>query len=172
MSPIRSWWPSITCFPTKSATTNWAIFTSITFDSSARGIIVGLTRYANKGHVARATLETTAYQTREVLDAMELDMKTKIDVLRTDGGMVVNDLLMQFQADILGRDVIRPLVRETTALGASYAAALAVGFYKDLAELREQMGRRLHLETVHGRQYSRASVCRLEKSRHTFAQLG
>jgi glycerol kinase len=108
------------------------------WQSSARGVIVGLTRYANKGHLARATLEATAYQTREVLEAMELDMKTKIDVLRTDGGMVVDDLLMQFQADILGRDVIRPLVKETTALGAAYAAALAVGFYKNLAELKEQ----------------------------------
>jgi glycerol kinase len=108
------------------------------WQSSARGVIVGLTRYANKGHLARAALEATAYQTREVLEAMELDMKTKIDVLRTDGGMVVDDLLMQFQADILGRDVIRPLVKETTALGAAYAAALAVGFYKDLAELKEQ----------------------------------
>jgi glycerol kinase len=110
------------------------------WQSSARGVIVGLTRYANKGHLARATLEATAYQTREVLEAMELDMKTKIDVLRTDGGMVVDDLLMQFQADILGRDVIRPLVKETTALGAAYAAALAVGFYKNLAELKEQWG--------------------------------
>jgi hypothetical protein len=72
------------------------------WQSSARGVIVGLTRYANKGHLARAALEATAYQTREVLEAMELDMKTKIDVLRTDGGMVVDDLLMQFQADILG----------------------------------------------------------------------
>jgi glycerol kinase len=108
------------------------------WQSSARGVIVGLTRYANKGHLARAALEATAYQTREVLEAMELDMKTKIDVLRTDGGMVVDDLLMQFQADILGRDVIRPLVKETTALGAAYAAALAVGFYKDQTELKEQ----------------------------------
>ena len=108
------------------------------WQSSARGVIAGLTRYANKGHLARATLEATAYQTREVLEAMELDMKTKIGVLRTDGGMVVNELLMQFQADILGRDVIRPVVKETTALGAAYAAALAVGFYKDLAELKGQ----------------------------------
>lgn len=108
------------------------------WQSSARGVIVGLTRYANKGHLARATLEATAYQTREVLEAMELDMDTKIDVLRSDGGMVVDDLLMQFQADILGRDVICPVVKETTALGAAYAAALAVGFYKDLAELKEQ----------------------------------
>jgi glycerol kinase len=108
------------------------------WQSSARGVIVGLTRYANKAHLARATLEATAYQTREVLEAMELDMKSKIEVLRTDGGMVVNDLLMQFQADILGRNVICPAVKETTALGAAYAAALAVGFYKDLAELKEQ----------------------------------
>ena len=108
------------------------------WQSSACGVIVGLTHYANKGHIARAALEATAYQTREVLEAMELDMDTKIDVLRTDGGMVVDDLLMQFQADILGRDVIRPVVTETTALGAAYAAALAVGFYKDLAELKEQ----------------------------------
>ena len=100
-------------------------------------MIVGLTRYANKGHLARATLEATAYQTREVLEAMELDMNSRIDVLRTDGGMVVDDLLMQFQADILGRDVIRPLVNATTALGAAYAAALAVGFYTDLAELKD-----------------------------------
>jgi glycerol kinase len=108
------------------------------WQASARGVIVGLTHYANKGHLARATLEATAYQTREVLEAMELDMNTKIDVLRTDGGMVVDDLLMQFQADILGRDVVRPIVKETTALGAAYAAALAVGFYKDHAELKEQ----------------------------------
>jgi glycerol kinase len=108
------------------------------WQASARGVIVGLTRYANKGHIARAALEATAYQTREVLEAMERDMNTKIDVLRTDGGMVVDELLMQFQADILGRDVIRPVVKETTALGAAYAAALAVGFYQDLTELKRQ----------------------------------
>jgi glycerol kinase len=108
--------------------------------SDARGVIAGLTRYANKGHLARAVLEATAYQTREVLEAMELDSGKKLDSLRTDGGMVENDLLMQFQADILNRDVIRPLIKETTALGASYAAGLAVGFYKDLGELRKQWG--------------------------------
>jgi glycerol kinase len=108
--------------------------------SGARGVIAGLTRYANKGHLARAVLEATAYQTREVVEAMELDSGKKIDVLRTDGGMVVDDLLMQFQSDILNRDVIRPVVPETTALGASYAAGLAVGYYKDLNELREKWG--------------------------------
>jgi glycerol kinase len=110
------------------------------WQSSARGVIAGLTRYANKGHLARAALEATAYQTREVLEAMELDSGSKLDVLRTDGGMVEDDLLMQFQADILDREVIRPLTKETTALGAAYAAGLAVGFYKDLGELREKWG--------------------------------
>jgi glycerol kinase len=108
--------------------------------TSARGVIAGLTRYANKGHLARAVLEATAYQTREVLEAMELDSGIKLDVLRADGGMVENDLLMQFQADILDRDVVRPLIKETTALGAAYAAGLAVSFYKDLGELREKWG--------------------------------
>ncbi len=108
--------------------------------SDARGVVVGLTRYANKGHLARAVLEATAYQTREVLEAMELDSGKKLESLRTDGGMVEDELLMQFQADILNRDVIRPLIKETTALGASYAAGLAVGFYKDLGELRRQWG--------------------------------
>ena len=110
------------------------------WQTSARGVIVGLTRYANKGHLARAVLEATAFQTREVVDAMQLDSGTRLESLRTDGGMVGDELLMQFQADILDRDVIRPLVRETTALGASYAAGLAVGFYKDLAELKRQWG--------------------------------
>ena len=110
------------------------------WEASARGVIAGLTRYANKAHLARAALEATAYQTREVVAAMEQDSGVKLEVLRTDGGMVQNDLLMQFQADILDREVVRPLVTETTALGASYAAGLAVGFYKGLGELRENWG--------------------------------
>ncbi|HEX4022865.1 MAG TPA: glycerol kinase GlpK [Acidobacteriaceae bacterium] len=101
----------------------------------ARGIIVGLTRFANKGHFARAALEATAFQTREVVEAMEKDSGITLENLRTDGGMVGNDLLMQFQADILNRPVVRPAVQETTALGAAYAAGLAVGYYKDLADL-------------------------------------
>jgi glycerol kinase len=104
--------------------------------ATARGVIAGLTRYANKGHLARAVLEATAFQTREVLEAMEMDSGINLDVLRTDGGMVENELLMQFQADILNRPVVRPVVRETTALGACYAAGLAVGFFKDTEELR------------------------------------
>ena len=103
--------------------------------SDARGIIAGLTRYANKGHIARAALEATAYQTREVLDAMQLDSQTTLSSLKVDGGMVVNDLLMQFQSDILGVPVVRPRITETTALGAAYAAGLAVGFWQNTSEL-------------------------------------
>jgi glycerol kinase len=103
---------------------------------NARGIVAGLTRYVNKGHLARAVLEATAFQTRDVVEAMEKDSGVRLDTLRVDGGMVVNDLLMQFQADILDRAVIRPVTRETTALGAAYAAGLAVGFYKDVDDLR------------------------------------
>jgi glycerol kinase len=104
--------------------------------ASARGVIAGMTRYANKGHLARAVLEATAFQTREVLEAMEKDSEIKLKTLRTDGGMVENDLLMQFQADILNLPVVRPVIKETTALGAAYAAGLAVGFYKDIDDLR------------------------------------
>jgi glycerol kinase len=107
---------------------------------SARGVIVGLTRYANKGHLARAVLEATAFQTREVVEAMEKDSGIPLDVLRVDGGMVANELLMQFQADLLNRPVVRPQVMETTALGAAYAAGLAVGFFQNIEELRAQWG--------------------------------
>ncbi len=104
--------------------------------SDARGAILGLTRYINRGHLARAILEATAFQTREVLDAMEIDSGVKLSSLKVDGGMVINDLLMQFQADILDVPVIRPRLTETTALGTAYAAGLAVGFWKSFAELR------------------------------------
>ena len=105
--------------------------------SDARGIIAGLTRFASKGHLARAVLEATAYQTREVLEAMEKDSGIRLFSLRTDGGMVENDFLMQFQADILNIPVLRPMIKETTALGAAYAAGLAVGYYTSLDDLRE-----------------------------------
>jgi glycerol kinase len=105
--------------------------------SDARGAIVGLTRYINRGHIARAVLEATAYQTREVLDAMEKDSGVKLQALKVDGGMVINELLMQFQADILNVPVIRPKVAETTSLGSAYAAGLAVGFWKDIDALRK-----------------------------------
>jgi glycerol kinase len=108
--------------------------------SDARGVIVGMTRYVNKGHLARATLEATAYQTREVLDAMNADSGVDLTALKVDGGMVFNELLMQFQADILDVPVIRPKVAETTALGAAYAAGLAVGYWQDFNELRANWG--------------------------------
>jgi glycerol kinase len=101
----------------------------------ARGIIAGLTRFVNKGHIARAVLEATAFQVRDVVDAMAKDSGITLDALRTDGGMVTNDLLMQFQADILAKPVVRPMVKETTALGAAYAAGMAVGFFQDTDEL-------------------------------------
>ncbi|MDY6846467.1 MAG: glycerol kinase GlpK [Chloroflexota bacterium] len=108
--------------------------------SDARGVIVGLTRYINAGHIARAVLEATAYQTREVLDAMNKDSGVDLKALKVDGGMVFNELLMQFQSDILGVPVIRPTVAETTALGAAYAAGLAVGFWEEVEDLRENWG--------------------------------
>ncbi|HET8890943.1 MAG TPA: glycerol kinase GlpK [Candidatus Angelobacter sp.] len=102
---------------------------------NARGVIVGLTRFANKGHLARAVLEAVAFQTREVVEAMEQDSGIRLDVLRADGGMVDNGLLMQFQADILDRPVVLPTTRETTSLGAAYAAGLAVGFFSSTEAL-------------------------------------
>lgn len=104
--------------------------------SDARGAILGITAYTNKGHIARAALEATAFQTREVLDAMEKDSGVRLTALKVDGGMVSNELLMQFQADLLDVPVVRPRIAETTALGAAYAAGLAVGFWKNLEELR------------------------------------
>ncbi len=104
--------------------------------SDARGVIVGLTRYVTKYHICRAALEATAYQTREVLDAMNKDSGVPLKALKVDGGMVYNELLMQFQSDILGVPVVRPVVAETTALGAAYAAGLAVGFWNNLEDLR------------------------------------
>lgn len=105
--------------------------------SNARGAIVGLTRYANSGHIARAALEATAYQTREVLEAMQADSGVRLTALKVDGGMVQNQLLMQFQADVLGVPVIRPMIAETTALGAAYAAGLAVEYWKDTDDLKQ-----------------------------------
>ncbi|MEN8172776.1 MAG: glycerol kinase GlpK, partial [Chloroflexota bacterium] len=108
--------------------------------SDARGVIVGMTRYINKGHIARAALEASAYQTREVLEAMAKDSGVQLKTLKVDGGMVSNQLLMQFQADILNVPVVRPRVAETTALGAAYAAGLAVGFWDNLDNLRANWG--------------------------------
>jgi glycerol kinase len=105
--------------------------------SNARGVVAGLTRYVNAGHIARAALEATAYQSREVVEAMDADSGVTLESLKVDGGMVGNDLLMQFQADLLGVPVIRPKVPETTSLGAAYAAGLATGFWNEVEDLRE-----------------------------------
>jgi glycerol kinase len=105
--------------------------------SNARGVIAGLTRYVNAGHLARAVLEATAWQSREVVEAMNKDSGVELESLKVDGGMVANDLLMQFQADILGVPVIRPKVAETTALGAAYAAGLATGLWSEMEDLRQ-----------------------------------
>ncbi len=108
--------------------------------SDARGVIAGLTRYVNKGHIARAALEATAFQVLEVLEAMEQDSGIHLSSLRVDGGMTVNELLMQFQADMIKVPVVRPAMIETTALGAAYAAGLAVGYWKDLDDLKKNWG--------------------------------
>lgn len=105
------------------------------WDSRARGTLIGLTGYSTRGHIARAVLEATAFQTRDIFEVMEEDSNVKLNQLKVDGGMVVNNLLMQFQADILGIPVIRPSITETTSLGAAYAAGLAVGVWQDTEEL-------------------------------------
>jgi glycerol kinase len=110
--------------------------------TDARGVIVGLTRYSTKAHIARAALEATAYQTREVLEAMRADSGVQLTELKVDGGMVVNELLMQFQADVLGVPVVRPSTVETTAMGAAFAAGLAVGFWDDLGDIQLGEGAR------------------------------
>jgi glycerol kinase len=102
----------------------------------ARGVIVGLTRYAHKGHIARAALEAAAYQSADVLEAMVEDSAVELSELRVDGGMTANGTLMQFQADLLGVDVVRPVVAETTALGAAYGAGLGAGVWSDLDQIR------------------------------------
>lgn len=109
--------------------------------SEARGVIAGLTRFVTAGHIARATLEATAWQSREVVDAMNADSGVALTSLKVDGGMVYNDLLMQTQADVLGVPVIRPTVAETTSLGAAYAAGLATGFWSTIDDLRGNWGK-------------------------------
>jgi glycerol kinase len=109
--------------------------------SDARGVIAGLTRFVNAGHIARAVLEATAWQTKEVVDAMNADSGVALTALKVDGGMVFDELLMQFQADILGVPVIRPTVAETTALGAAYAAGLAVKYWAEVEDLRANWGK-------------------------------
>ena len=122
------------------------------WNDGARGTIIGLTRFANRGHLARAALEATAFQTAEVLQAMEEDSGVRLDTLRVDGGMTDNDLLMQCQADIVNRTVVRPQIKETTALGAAFAAGLAVGVFRDAEDLRSRWieSRRWHPQMEEG----------------------
>jgi len=122
------------------------------WNDGARGTIIGLTRFANRGHLARAALEATAFQTAEVLQAMEKDSGVRLDTLRVDGGMTDNDLLMQCQADIVNRTVVRPQIKETTALGAAFAAGLAVGVFRDAEDLRSRWieSRRWHPQMEEG----------------------
>jgi len=105
--------------------------------SDARGVITGLTRYVNKGHLARAVLEANAYQTLDIMEAMKKDSGVRLNSLKVDGGMVANELFMQIQSDLLNLPVIRPAITETTALGAAYAAGLAVGFWSSMADLKQ-----------------------------------
>ncbi len=140
--------------------------------SDARGAIVGLTRYVNKGHIARAVLEATAFQTKEVVDAMNADSGVPLTALKVDGGMVQNNLLMQFQADILDVPVVRPVVAETTSLGAAYAAGLAVGFWAEIEDLRANWGKDHELDPVHGRRPPRPRVPHVEEGRDAHVRLG
>jgi len=130
----------------------------------ARGVIVGLTAYARAGHIARAVLEATAWQTREVLDAANAVAGIALGELRVDGGMTANELLMQFQADVLGVPVIRPKVTETTALGAAFAAGLAVGFWPDQAELRARWSQDRRWEPEMGERTREREYARWQKA--------
>ncbi|GAA3206070.1 glycerol kinase GlpK [Actinocorallia longicatena] len=132
--------------------------------SDARGAIVGLTRFVNRGHLARAVLEATAWQTREIVDAMNADSGAALTCLKADGGMVVNDLLMRIQADVLGVPVVRPEVAETTALGAAYAAGLAVGFWSSRDELRSQWRAAARWEPVLGDEAREAGHAQWKKA--------
>ncbi len=127
------------------------------WDQYARGSISGLTRGSTAGHIARAALEGIAFQVADVLSAMEADSKIKLKELRVDGGACANNLLMQFQADILGVDVVRPQVAETTALGAAYLAGLAVGYWKDVGELKQQW--KLERRFTHGMRQEEVDTC-------------
>ena len=138
----------------------------------ARGVIVGLTAYANRGHIARAALEAAAWQTREVVDAANAVADVPFTELRVDGGMTANELLMQFQADVLGVPVIRPKVTETTALGAAYAAGLATGFWADQDELRERWAEDKRWEPEMDEDERERAVRALEEGGPALARLG
>jgi glycerol kinase len=127
-------------------------------------VICGLTAFSNQGHIARAALEATAWQSKEVVDAANDVADVPFDELRVDGGMTGNELLMQFQADVLGVPVIRPAVTETTALGAAYAAGLAVGFWKDRSELKERWAEDKRWEPQMGDEEREAGLAKWRKA--------
>jgi glycerol kinase len=129
---------------------------------NARGVFAGLTRYANKGHIARAVLEATAFQTREVVEAMEKDSKIGLESLRVDGGMVVNELLMQFQADILNREVVRPVIQETTVLRGGMPWN-GCQIFLGVGRIARQLGHRSHLEAKSGRSRAGATLQAVEE---------
>ena len=139
---------------------------------SARGVIAGLTRYVTKAHIARAALEATAWQTREVLDAMNQDLAVQLLSLKVDGGMVGNHTLMQFQSDVLGVPVVWPVVAETTALGAAYAARFGGGFLESASRIAGQLGGGLYLGTENADRTSRAKISLLEKSSFPHTSIG
>ena len=150
--------------------------------SDARGVIAGLTQFANKGHIGRAVLEASAYQTRDIAEAILQDLGQSkegdqskawdLKSLKVDGGMVANNTLMQFQADLLNVSVTRPMVAETTALGAAYAAGLAVGFWPDTDALKENWHVHIHLGTRHGRRQTERLVQGMEKGRGPHLRMG
>ncbi len=139
--------------------------------SNARGVIAGLTRYVNAGHIARAALEATACQSREIVEAMNNDSGVALESLKVDGGMVGNDLLMQFQADLLGVPVIRPKVPETTSLGAAYAAGLATGFWNEVEDLRENWVEDKRWEPTMDAERARRVLQVLEEGGHPHVRL-
>ena len=140
--------------------------------SDARGAIVGLSRFHTRAHLARATLEAICFQTRAVLDAMTDDSGVRLALLKVDGGATVNDTLMQLQADILGVPVVRPVVAETTALGAAYAAGLATGFWKDLDDLAAELESRSAMGSALERGSAGVHVSGLAEGGGADAQLG
>ena len=139
--------------------------------SEARGLIIGMTSFVNRGHFARAALEAAAFQTREIVDAMAADSGIRLKVLKVDGGMTANDLLMQIQADVLGVPVVRPKVSESTALGAAYAAGLAVGYWRSLDDLRRNWGVDKTWKPSPRRQLAHQKLQDVEKSREPHVRL-
>ena len=134
------------------------------WNDRARGVIAGLTRFVTRGHLARAVLEATAFQTWEVLQAMEKDSGVSLEALRVDGGMTDNGLLMQFQADVVNRAVVRPAVKETTALGAAFAAGLAAGVFRDADDLRARWVESHRWTPAMADRRSRAAGARVDKA--------